>query len=107
LKLFSFKIQMINMCGYLIAMVCTPAYRAFFIGAESFEPWKRIWKSWAAPKCKVFVWLAINNKCWTADTLKKGGLIILKIVFYVIKKTKLCIISYPIASSQGNFGTIF
>jgi hypothetical protein len=21
------------------------AYRAFFIGAESFEPWKRIWKS--------------------------------------------------------------
>jgi len=50
------------------------AYRAFFIGAESFEPWKRIWKSWAAPKCKVFVWLAINNKCWTADRLKKRGL---------------------------------
>jgi hypothetical protein len=51
-----------------------PAYRVFFIGAESFEPWKRIWKSWAAPKCKTFVWLAINNKCWTADRLKKRGL---------------------------------
>lgn len=22
------------------------AYRAFFIGAETFEPWKRVWKSW-------------------------------------------------------------
>jgi hypothetical protein len=49
-------------------------YRAFYIGAESFEPWKRIWKSWAAPKCKVFVWLAINNKCWTTDRLEKRGL---------------------------------
>ena len=50
------------------------AYRAFFIGAETFEPWKRVWKSWAAPKCKVFIWLAINNKCWTADRLQKRGL---------------------------------
>jgi hypothetical protein len=27
-----------------------------------------------APKCKVFIWLAINNKCWTADRLQKRGL---------------------------------
>jgi hypothetical protein len=50
------------------------AYRSFYIGAETFEPWKRIWKSWTAPKCKVFVWLSINNKCWTTDKLKKKGL---------------------------------
>jgi hypothetical protein len=52
------------------------AYRAFFRGAIVFEPWKRIWKSWAAPKCKTFVWLALSvkNKCWTADRLKKRGL---------------------------------
>ena len=34
-------------------------YRAFLIGSTSFEPWKRIWKSWAPSKCKIFIWLAI------------------------------------------------
>lgn len=50
------------------------AYRAFFIGSTSFEPWKRIWKSWAPGKCKIFIWLAIRNRCWTADRLQKRGL---------------------------------
>jgi len=50
------------------------AYRAFFIGSTSFEPWKRIWKSWAPGKCKIFIWLAIRNRCWTADRLQKKGL---------------------------------
>lgn len=27
------------------------------------------------PKCKTFIWLAINNKCWTTDRLKKRGLV--------------------------------
>jgi hypothetical protein len=49
------------------------AYRAFFTGAVSFEPWKRVWKRWAT-KCKTFIWLAIKNKCWTADRLQKRGL---------------------------------
>ena len=39
------------------------------------------------------------HKCWTADRLKKGGSIILKIVFYVIKKMKLCSIFYQIGLS--------
>ena len=50
------------------------AYRAFFIGSIQFEPWKRLWKSWAPNKCKIFVWLAIRNRCWTADRLQKRGL---------------------------------
>jgi hypothetical protein len=25
-------------------------------------------------KCKVFLWLVIRNRCWTADQLEKGGL---------------------------------
>jgi len=50
------------------------AYRAFFEGAIGFEPWKRLWKSWAPSKCKTFVWLAIRNRCWTADRLQKRGL---------------------------------
>ena len=50
------------------------AYRAFFVGSVGFEPWKRLWKSWAPSKCKTFVWLAIRNRCWTADRLQKRGL---------------------------------
>jgi hypothetical protein len=49
-------------------------YKAFFLGSITFEPWKRLWKSWAPPKCKFFIWLAIRNKCWTADRLQKRGL---------------------------------
>jgi hypothetical protein len=49
-------------------------YRTFFMGAIIFEPWKRLWKSWAPPKCKYFLWLAIRNKCWTSDRLEKRGL---------------------------------
>ena len=32
------------------------------------------WKSWALSKCKVFIWLAIKNKCWTADRLARSRL---------------------------------
>jgi hypothetical protein len=49
-------------------------YRAFFMGSISFEPWKGLWKTWAPPKCKFFLWLAIRNKCWTTDRLQKRGL---------------------------------
>jgi len=31
-------------------------------------------KSWAPSKCKIFIWLAIQNRCWTADRLQKRGL---------------------------------
>ena len=49
-------------------------YSALFMGAITFQPWKWVWKSWAPPKCKFFVWLAIRNKCWTADRLQRKGL---------------------------------
>lgn len=45
------------------------AYRAFLVGSIPFDPWKRIWKSWV-----MFIWLAIRNRCWTADLLQKRGL---------------------------------
>jgi hypothetical protein len=25
-----------------------------------------------SPKCKSFLWLAIRNKCWTTDRLRRG-----------------------------------
>jgi hypothetical protein len=32
------------------------AYEALFIGAAHFNPWEKIWKSWAPGKCKFFMW---------------------------------------------------
>jgi hypothetical protein len=29
-------------------------YKAFFMGSISFEPWNRLWKTWAPPKMQVF-----------------------------------------------------
>ncbi|KAG2611816.1 hypothetical protein PVAP13_4KG212210 [Panicum virgatum] len=50
------------------------AYLAFFNGATTFEPWHRIWKTWAPAKCKIFLWLAGRNRCWTADRLARRNL---------------------------------
>jgi len=49
------------------------AYKAFFVGAIKFEPWKHLWKSWAPNKCMIFLWLAVRNRCWTANRLQKKG----------------------------------
>jgi len=37
-------------------------------------PGKRNWKSQAPLCCKFFIWLAVLNRCWTADTLAKRDL---------------------------------
>jgi hypothetical protein len=50
------------------------ACERFFVGALEFEPAKRIWKSWAPPRCKYFLWLAALDRCWTADRLAHRGL---------------------------------
>ena len=49
-------------------------YRAFFYGSVTFEPWRRLWKSWAPRKYKFFIWLVIRNRCWTTDLLARRGL---------------------------------
>lgn len=50
------------------------AYKWFLAGSTLFELTERIWKSWAPPRCKLFVWLTSLNRCWTADTLARRGL---------------------------------
>ena len=50
------------------------AYRTFFMGAITFEPWKRLWRSWAPLQVKFFIFLAIRNRCWTEDRLVGRGL---------------------------------
>jgi hypothetical protein len=46
----------------------------FFQGAIRFEPYERIWKTWAPGKCRFFLWLVAHNRCWTADRLAQCGL---------------------------------
>lgn len=50
------------------------AYDRYFTGAITFEPHRRLWKTWSPLRIKIFLWLAIGNRCWTADRLAKRGL---------------------------------
>jgi hypothetical protein len=46
-----------------------------------------------SPCCKFFIWLAIKNRCWTADQLAKRGKEVshtLLLAPIVTKKMKLC-----------------
>ena len=50
------------------------AYEMLFHGSTSFEASDRIWRSWAPPKCSFFLWLALHDRCWTADRLARRNL---------------------------------
>ena len=50
------------------------AYEGLFLGSVEFEPYERIWKTWALPKCRFFLWLMAHKKSWTTDRLEKRGL---------------------------------
>jgi hypothetical protein len=55
--------------SYLVAL----AYKAQFEGMiKSFMP-EAVWINWAPPKCKLFPWLILQNRVWTADRLQKCG----------------------------------
>jgi hypothetical protein len=47
------------------------AYDSLFMGATLFKPWERIWKSWAPPKCWLFLWLVAHKCFWTMDCLAR------------------------------------
>ena len=50
------------------------AYEGFFMGSTQFGLYERIWRTWAPPKCRFFLWLVAHNRSWTADRLARRGL---------------------------------
>lgn len=50
------------------------AYRAMFYGSVKLRGATQLWKAPAPSKVKIFFWLAIHERCWTASRRKKRGL---------------------------------
>jgi hypothetical protein len=48
-------------------------YNVLFFGSAVFEPWERLWKTWAPPKCKFFLWLAIRKSVGQLTGYRRGG----------------------------------
>jgi hypothetical protein len=49
------------------------AYNLQFFGLIESNFCKLIWKAWATPKAKQHAWLALQNRLWTADRLRRRG----------------------------------
>ena len=49
------------------------AYQAQFIGKIQSQVCSEIWHTKAIPKCRLYTWLMIHNRCLTADNLAKRG----------------------------------
>ena len=50
------------------------AYRSFFMAQHPIKGAKILHKTRAPGKCKFFMWLALHDRCWTADRRKRHGL---------------------------------
>ena len=83
------------------------AYRCFFIGSTTFELAKRIWKPRAPLRCKVFLWLASLNRCWTADRLARGDCPIRLAALSVIKTMRPSSTCSPPVCLPGRSGRQF
>jgi hypothetical protein len=49
------------------------AYRAFFFGRTAMPGAAEIWHAFAPFKLNFHAWLALQNRCWTADRLARRG----------------------------------
>jgi hypothetical protein len=50
------------------------AYMATFHGSTVCPAANFIWRTWAPQKVKFFLWLALQDRCWTAERLARRGL---------------------------------
>ncbi|KAI4975347.1 hypothetical protein ZWY2020_048954 [Hordeum vulgare] len=49
------------------------AYLFQFEGMINYSLYSSIWRTWAPPKCKIFLWMAMQRKILTADVLLLRG----------------------------------
>ena len=49
-------------------------YHAFFAGSTKLLGVKELWRTKAPPKVKMFFWLALHRRLWTAERRKRHGL---------------------------------
>jgi hypothetical protein len=49
-------------------------YAAFFLGREYAPCAEEIWRSWAPLEVKIFAWLVVRARLWTADRLARRNL---------------------------------
>jgi hypothetical protein len=49
------------------------AYEMQFHGSHTDYEWHRVWSAKVQTKCKLFVWLLLQNRLWTADRLNNHG----------------------------------
>ena len=50
------------------------AYQVLLTASHSIPGCSRIWKTWAHLRVKIFLWLAIRGRHWTADRRRRHGL---------------------------------
>jgi hypothetical protein len=50
------------------------AYRAFFHGRTALPGAEQVWHAYAPFKFQFHAWLALRNRCWTAERLARRGL---------------------------------
>jgi len=50
------------------------AYRALHLGSHPIPGCVRVWEVWAPLRVKLFLWLAIRRRQWTADRRRRHGL---------------------------------
>jgi hypothetical protein len=51
-----------------------PCYLGMFHGGVAMAGALQVWKSRAPTKCRFFLWLALRDRCWTADRLERRRL---------------------------------
>lgn len=56
------------------AYTAASCYRALFHGSIPDPDWRLTWKGWAPLNVKIFLWLAKQDRCWTAERLAKRGM---------------------------------
>lgn len=50
------------------------AYRAYFAGSASLLGAKELWQTKAPPRVKIFFWIALHRRLWTAHRRMRHGL---------------------------------